>query len=165
MFKNKRKIIFEARKKEDPTIPYRQRIQEIEQNYKAVGSEQKHYTNLKDMIQRKYDLQSYFRSDSTKNLLNLSKRYKEDASNIGVQREIGQNTLGLNKLSNSINEYKQLLQSIESLPEEDKKYFENKDGEKELDIKIKEYDNKLKDIGNEAVKAKQAILQIEDENR
>ena len=94
-----------------------------------------------------------------------SKRYKEDASNIGVQREIGQNTLGLNKLSNSINEYKQLLQSIESLPEEDKKYFENKDGKKELDIKIKEYDNKLKDIGNEAVKAKQAILQIEDENR
>ena len=165
MFKNKRKIIFETRKKEDPTIPYRQRIQEIEQNYKAIGSEQKHYTNLKDMIQRKYDLQSYFRSDSTKNLLNLSKRYKEDASNIGVQREIGQNTLGLNKLSNSINEYKQLLQSIESLPEEDKKYFENKDGKKELDIKIKEYDNRLKDIGNEAVKAKQAILQIEDENR
>ena len=64
-----------------------------------------------------------------------------------------------------INKYKQLLQSIESLPEEDKKYFENKDGEKELDIKIKEYDNRLKDIGNEAVKAKQAILQIEDENR
>ena len=58
-----------------------------------------------------------------------------------------------------------MLQSIESLPEEDKKYFENKDGEKELDIKIKEYDNRLKDIGNEAVKAKQAILQIEDENR
>ena len=46
MFKNKRKIIFEARKKEDPTIPYRQRIQEIEQNYKAISSEQKHYTNL-----------------------------------------------------------------------------------------------------------------------